>query len=230
MKLLLTLICCAIVLAGCGKSEPDKPQLASHNDSISYSLGIDLGKRLTTQGVEVEKNLLIRGMSDVLDSVPLAVSEETMRSLLMQFEREMREKMNAKLKATMEKNKQESESFHEKNKLSEGVITLKSGLQYKVITTGTGPRPRPNQTVTVHYIGTFIDGREFDNSYKRGEPAVFRVDQVFKGWSEGLQLMPVGSKWKLFIPHDLAYGERGSGGQIPPYSTLILEIELLSAK
>lgn len=227
MKSLLAL-CCAFLLIGCGNNGNEKNQLTTHRDSVSYSLGIDLGRRLITQQVDVEKSMLIRGMSDVIDSLPLAVNDEAMGELLRQFEREMRDKMNAKLRATMEKNKKESEDFMAQNKTREGVVTLASGLQYKVLTTGKGPKPKANQTVTFHYRGTFVDGTEFDNSYKRGEPAVSPIGRMMKGWAEGLQLMPVGSKWMLFVPPALAYGERGSGGTIPPFATLIFEVELLS--
>ncbi|MBU2636230.1 MAG: FKBP-type peptidyl-prolyl cis-trans isomerase, partial [Bacteroidetes bacterium] len=154
--------------------------------------------------------------------------EEQSQAVMMELQKQLMARHEEKINAEKDKNKIEGEAFLAENKKDKDVITLPSGLQYKIITAGTGPKPKSTETVAVHYSGTLIDGTEFDSSFKRGEPATFPVTGVIKGWVEALQLMPVGSKWKLFIPTDLAYGERGAGGVIGPNATLIFEIELLS--
>ncbi|MFH2003497.1 MAG: FKBP-type peptidyl-prolyl cis-trans isomerase, partial [Bacteroidota bacterium] len=155
-------------------------------------------------------------------------NEEQSQAVMMELQKQLMARHEEKINAEKDKNKIEGEAFLAENKKDKDVITLPSGLQYKIITAGTGPKPKSTETVAVHYSGTLIDGTEFDSSFKRGEPATFPVTGVIKGWVEALQLMPVGSKWKLFIPTDLAYGERGAGGVIGPNATLIFEIELLS--
>ena len=152
------------------------------------------------------------------------------QAALAELQAEVRKKQDAEAQAAAEANMKEGEAFLADNKTKEGVVTLPSGLQYKILTPGTGPKPTASDTVVCNYRGTFINGTEFDSSYKRGQPASFPVGQVIKGWTEALQLMPVGSKWQLFIPPDLAYGQRGAGGAIGPNATLIFEVELLSIK
>ena len=146
----------------------------------------------------------------------------------MEVQNEMRKKQQAEMQAAGEANKKEGDAFLAANKAKDGVVTLPSGLQYKILTQGTGPKPTATDSVVCNYRGTLINGTEFDSSYKRGEPATFPVSGVIKGWTEALQLMPVGSKWQLFVPSDLAYGERSPGPEIGPDSTLIFEVELLS--
>jgi FKBP-type peptidyl-prolyl cis-trans isomerase FklB len=158
------------------------------------------------------------------------MSDKDMETTMTAFQKEMMAKMDAKQKIDGEKNKKDGEAFLTANKKKDGVITLTSGLQYKIIKKGDGAKPTASQTVRCNYRGTFIDGKEFDSSYKRGEPAEFPVGQVIKGWVEALQLMPVGSKWQLFIPSDLAYGPNGQGQMIGPNATLIFDIELVSVK
>jgi FKBP-type peptidyl-prolyl cis-trans isomerase len=159
------------------------------------------------------------------------LTEDEARAALMQLQKEMQEKQQAKAAAEGDANKKEGEAFLAANKGKEGVVTLPSGLQYKILTPGTGPKPTATDSVVCNYKGTLINGTEFDSSYKRGEPATFPVTGVIKGWTEALQLMPVGSKWQLFIPSDLAYGARGTpGGPIGPNATLIFEVELMSIK
>jgi FKBP-type peptidyl-prolyl cis-trans isomerase len=159
------------------------------------------------------------------------LTEEEARAALMQLQSEMQAKMQAKQTAEGEANKKEGDAFLAANKTKEGVVTLPSGLQYKILKEGSGPKPTPTDSVVCNYKGTLINGTEFDSSYKRGEPATFPVTGVIKGWTEALQLMPVGSKWQLFVPADLGYGPRGTpGGPIGPNSTLIFEVELMSIK
>ncbi len=205
--------------------------LATKKDSVSYGIGYNIGRNLVRDSVEVNPEALALGIRDAsLDSAKRTLSQQTVDSTMRNFQSEMMEKQMATAKAQGEKNKIEGEAFLAANKTKEGVVTLPDGLQYKVLKDGNGPTPKANQTVTVNYRGTTIDGKEFDSSYKRGEPATFPVTGVIRGWTEALQKMKVGSKWMLWIPSDLAYGERGAGGVIAPNATLIFEVELLAVK
>jgi FKBP-type peptidyl-prolyl cis-trans isomerase FklB len=180
--------------------------------------------------LDIDPNILVRGMKDALiGSKPLMTDEEA-KTVMIEFRTEMTKKKEAEAQHVGESNKQAGQQFLAANKTKEGVVTLPSGLQYKILKQGTGPKPTATDTVVTNYRGTLLDGTEFDSSYKRNEPATFPVGQVIKGWTEALQLMPVGSKWQLFIPADLAYGERSPGAEIGPNSTLIFDIELLSIK
>jgi FKBP-type peptidyl-prolyl cis-trans isomerase len=202
--------------------------LTTQKDKFSYALGMNLGSNLHKQSVPVDPNILLRGLKDALAGGKTALTEEQARAALMEVQNEMRKKQQAEMQAAGEANKKESDAFLVANKAKEGVVTLPSGLQYKILTQGTGPKPTATDSVVCNYRGTLINGTEFDSSYKRGEPATFPVSGVIKGWTEALQLMPVGSKWQLFVPSDLAYGERSPGPEIAPDSTLIFEVELLS--
>jgi len=208
--------------------------LTSRKQKFSYALGMNiatgLGANLKKQGVEVDWNLLAEGMKDTASGGKTRLTEEESKTVLTEVQNDVRKEQQEKAKELGEKNKTEGAAFLAANKSKEGVKTLPSGLQYKVITEGTGPKPTTADTVVCNYRGTLIDGTEFDSSYKRGEPATFPVGGVIKGWTEALQLMPVGSKWQLFIPSDLAYGERGAGAEIGPNATLIFEVELISIK
>jgi FKBP-type peptidyl-prolyl cis-trans isomerase FklB len=199
-------------------------------EKISYSIGVNIGKNMKTQGIDLDQGLLTQGIKDGLNSSKTAMSDKDMEAVMTTFQQEMMGKMQAKQKVNGEKNVKEGEAFLAANKKKEGVVTLPSGLQYKILKSGDGPKPTKEQTVKCHYRGTLIDGTEFDSSYKRGEPTEFPVGQVVKGWTEALQLMPVGSKWQLFIPSDLAYGPNGAGQMIGPNATLIFDIELISIK
>jgi FKBP-type peptidyl-prolyl cis-trans isomerase len=202
--------------------------LTTQKDKFSYALGMNLGTNLHKQSVPVDPNILLRGLKDALAGGKTALTEEQARAALMEVQNEMRKKQQAEMQAAGEANKKEGDAFLAANKAKEGVVTLPSGLQYKILTQGTGPKPTATDSVVCNYRGTLINGTEFDSSYKRGEPATFPVSGVIKGWTEALQLMPVGSKWQLFVPSDLAYGERSPGPEIAPDSTLIFEVELLS--
>jgi FKBP-type peptidyl-prolyl cis-trans isomerase len=202
--------------------------LTTPKDKLSYAIGTDVGRKLKGQSIEVDPAVVERGMKDALDGNPAAMTDEEMRATLMDLSKQLREKQMAAAKEASEKNKKEGEDFLAANKSKEGVVALPSGLQYKVIKAGEGQKPTAKDTVVCNYRGTLIDGTEFDSSYKRGQPATFPVGGVIKGWTEALQLMPVGSKWQLFVPSELAYGERGAGGEIGPNATLVFEVELLS--
>jgi FKBP-type peptidyl-prolyl cis-trans isomerase len=213
--------------------------LKTQKDKTSYAVGMNVGKGLGAnlrQGsVDVDQAILLRGLKDALAGGKTLLTDDEAKAVLTQLQTEMRarqqEKMKVeqeKMKAVAENNKKEGDEFLAANKVKDGVVLLPSGLQYKVLTEGTGPKPAATDTVTCNYKGTLTDGTEFDSSYKRGQPLSIQVNGVIKGWTEALQLMPVGSKWQLFIPSDLGYGDRGSGPVIGPGATLIFEVELLS--
>ena len=205
--------------------------LTTTKQKASYAIGMNLGGGLHRQNIDVDSEALVQGMKDALSGNKTLLTEEEARAALMQLQSEMQSKMQAKQAQESEANKKEGDAFLAANKTKEGVVTLPSGLQYKILTPGTGPKPTPTDSVVCNYKGTLINGTEFDSSYKRGEPATFPVTGVIKGWTEALQLMPVGSKWQLFVPADLAYGPRGTpGGPIGPNATLIFEVELVSIK
>jgi FKBP-type peptidyl-prolyl cis-trans isomerase FklB len=201
---------------------------------VSYALGMNiaasLGANLKRQNVDINNDVLVQAIKDGLSGGKTLMTEAEAQTTLRQFMTELQQKQEEKMKEAGEANKKEGDTFLATNKTKPGVVTLPDGLQYKIIKEGTGPKPTATDTVTVNYRGTLINGKEFDSSYKRGEPATFPVGGVIKGWTEALQLMPVGSKWELYIPSDLAYGARGAGADIGPNSTLIFEVELLSIK
>jgi FKBP-type peptidyl-prolyl cis-trans isomerase FklB len=224
----LVLLCTAIIAAQAKSQE--KTELKTQKDSVSYSIGLDIGKRLKQQSVEIDADLVARGIKDAESDSTRLLTEVQAESVINAFQQQISAKLDSVKKALGMKNKAAGEAFLEENKKKEGVKVLPDGLQYKVLKEGNGRKPKADETVTVNYRGSLIDGTEFDSSIKRGEPSTFRVNGVVKGWTEALQLMPVGSKWQLFIPPELAYGERGAGNVIPPNSTLIFEVELLSIK
>ena len=190
-------------------------------DSVSYAVGILWGQNIKQQGLtDIDPDILAKAIGEVLDGKEPMMDLKTANQMV-------RDHMNKKKEAAKVKNKMEGEAFLKKNAERKEVITLESGLQYEVLKTGTGQVPSADDKVSVHYHGTLIDGTVFDSSVQRGQPTSFPVTGVIKGWIEALQLMPVGSKWKLFIPSDLAYGDRGAGGQIGPNAALIFEVELL---
>ncbi len=202
--------------------------LKTQQEKISYALGVNVGNNLKQLPTEIHPDLFIQGFRDAQTGSPLRLGEEEMRSLMTGLQKELAQKQAEHIKQLGEKNKKEGEAFLAENKKKEGVKTLASGLQYKVIKEGNGPQPKVTDKVTVHYRGTLIDGTEFDSSYRRGEPATFQVNGVIPGWTEALQLMKVGSQWQLFLPSSLAYGERGAGPKIGPYAVLIFTVELLA--
>jgi FKBP-type peptidyl-prolyl cis-trans isomerase len=212
-------------------SKPAAPvALTTQKQKNSYALGMSIGLGFQKQGIDksIDTSLVVRGFRDSIAGSKTAMTEDEMKAALQQLRTEVMSAQEAKAKEAGATNRKEGETFLAENKSKDGVKTLPDGLQYKVLTEGTGPKPASTDTVTVNYRGTLINGKEFDSSYKRGQPASFPVTGVIKGWTEALQLMPVGSKWQLFIPADLAYGDRGAGADIGPGDTLIFEVELLS--
>lgn len=195
-------------------------------DKISYSIGVDIGRNLKRSEIEINADQLKQGLNDAIGGGTLLLTDAEMQQTMQAFQTDMQAKMTKKRAEAGEKNKAEGEAFLATNKAKEGVKTLPSGLQYQVITEGKGEKPKSTDSVKTNYRGTLINGTEFDSSYKRNEPAVFPVTGVIPGWTEALQLMPVGSKWRLFVPANLAYGENGPR-EIGPNSTLLFEVELL---
>ncbi len=222
----LAAVAAALLLAGHAVAE-EAPKLTDQKDKVSYSIGMDVGNNLKRQSIDVDVDLLARGMKDALAGGGTLLSPEEARETLMALQQELREKALERRKQDAERNRKEGEVFLAENGKKEGVVSLPSGLQYKILRSGDGSSPKATDTVETNYRGTLIDGTEFDSSYKRGQPAVFPVNGVIAGWTEALQLMKVGDKWQLFIPSDLAYGERGAG-PIEPNATLVFEVELLS--
>ena len=202
--------------------------LKTSKEKFSYALGMNLGTSLHKQGVEVDPVLVGQGLRAALAGGKTLLTAEEAQAALMAVQNDLRKKQMDKMAVAGEANKKEGDAFLTANKAKEGVTALPSGLQYKILKAGTGPKPAASDTVVCNYRGTLINGTEFDSSYKRGQPATFPVSGVIKGWTEALQLMPVGSKWQLVIPSGLAYGERGAGGDIGPNATLIFEVELMS--
>jgi FKBP-type peptidyl-prolyl cis-trans isomerase FklB len=202
-----------------GAAAPKTVLLQTEQDKISYVIGTQLGQNFKTQGIEIKIESFVLGLQDAMAGKELAITQDEMKLLMTNFQRTMLAKQATK-------NLSQATAFLEANKAKEGVKVLPSGLQYKVITEGTGNTPTTSDKVKTHYRGTLISGTEFDSSYKRNKPAEFPVTGVIKGWTEALQLMKEGAKWQLYIPPNLAYGERGRPG-IPPNSALIFEIELL---
>ncbi|MCX6150457.1 MAG: FKBP-type peptidyl-prolyl cis-trans isomerase [Ignavibacteriales bacterium] len=227
LVLVFALLCFGV--SACQQGEVKKSDLKTQKDSVSYSIGISIGKSLKKDAIETEPAVLLQGIKDAVakDSLYLLTDAE-MQKTMMNLQSLMMKKQMEKMKAEGDKNKKEGDEFLAKNGKEQGVITLPSGLQYKVLQTGTGVQPKLTDKVSCNYKGTLLNGTEFDNSIKRGKPAIFECGKVIKGWTEALQMMHVGDKWQLFIPGALAYGEQGAGqGQIPPNATLIFEVELL---
>jgi FKBP-type peptidyl-prolyl cis-trans isomerase FklB len=203
-------------------------ELTTEREKESYALGMNIARGLKGQSVDVDPAIMARAIKDVLTGAkPLLTDEEAMEAL-RKLQTDVRQKQETERKGLGDKNLREGQLFLATNKAKEGVVTLPSGLQYKILTEGKGPKPTANDTVVCQYRGTLIDGTEFDSSYKRGQPSTFPVSRVIKGWTEALELMPVGSKWELFVPPDLAYGDRGAGNLIGPNATLIFDVELMS--
>lgn len=200
--------------------------LKNQKEKMSYIIGMDIGNNLKKQSIDVDPNILAKGIQDALSAVKPLLTEQEIQNTLTTFQKERATKQEEVAK----KNKSQGEVFMTANKKKEGVKALASGLQYKVIKAGAGRKPNMNDSVTTHYRGTLLDGTEFDSSYRRGQPVTFPVSGVIGGWTEALQLMEEGAKWQLFIPPNLAYGEQGAGGVIGPNATLIFEIELISVQ
>jgi FKBP-type peptidyl-prolyl cis-trans isomerase len=230
MRILVSAALGALAL-GCGQqSGAGSTKLASQEDSVSYILGFKMGDNLKRQSVPVKPEVIFRGMQTGFSGGKPLMTDSLMQSVMMAFQMRMMGVQHQKDSTAAVDNKQQGDQFLASNKSKDGVKTTPSGLQYKVIKEGTGPRPSVTNTVTVHYKGTLLDGKPFDSSYDRGQPATFQLNQVIPGWTEGLQLMNAGAKYQFWIPGNLGYGPQGSPPTIPPNATLVFEVELLSFK
>lgn len=208
----------------------EAPTLENLKEKESYSIGYQVGLSMMRDGVEVDIDILIQGLQDAISEKDPLLSNEEMRGIIVARKERAREANMQKLLETRAKNAEESQKFLAENVKKQGIMTTESGLQYKILKAGEGISPESKDTVTVHYKGTFIDGEEFDSSYSKGEPQSFQANRVIKGWTEALQMMKVGAKWKIFLPPRLAYGQKGDGETIPPNKVLVFEIELLSVE
>jgi len=208
----------------------EKSELKDQKGKESYSLGYQFGQYIKSQGIDIDLEIYTSGIKDALGGKEPQMSQEDIRATIMGLQQRQQAARQKEMKEKSTKNLEQGKTFLAENQKKEGVKALPSGLQYKVLAEGSGKTPKADDTVTVNYKGTLIDGTEFDSSYKRGQPATFKVNGVIKGWTEALPLMKEGSKYQLFIPPDLAYGERGAGRNIPPNSTLIFEVELISVQ
>ncbi|MDT8442714.1 MAG: FKBP-type peptidyl-prolyl cis-trans isomerase [Desulfuromonadales bacterium] len=220
-------------LVGCAPEEANSApelKLDTPKNRISYTIGVNIGQDFKSQKMDVDPDVLLMGLKDSLAGKELQLSDEEMVDEIQAFQQEMQAKMVAEMEAMATTNKTDGEAFLAENAKQEGVVVTESGLQYKVLETGDGESPGPADVATVHYRGTLIDGTQFDSSYDRGEPATFPVGGVIAGWTEALQLMKPGAKWQLFIPSELAYGERGAGQAIGPNATLLFDVELISVE
>lgn len=202
--------------------------LSTSEQKASYTLGADLAKNFTDQGLKIDIKAFTLGLEDAIKHRPLKLTEEEMMSAISDVKKEMLEKQQAERKIIGDANLKEGQAFLADNAKKEGVISLPSGVQYKVITKGSGAHPTEDDTLIAHYSGTLIDGTEFDSSYKRGTPLKFQMGNVIKGWGEVMKLMNPGSKWEVYIPADMAYGAKGAGKVIGPYQTLIFTVELIT--
>jgi FKBP-type peptidyl-prolyl cis-trans isomerase FklB len=223
-----------VIFSACGKAagtSAAKPLKAGDLDNqkkkVSYAIGLDIGKNFKERAMDLDIEILIQGLRDAQGSGQPLLGKDEIQKVMTQFQQDMMKAEQEKKIGQAQVNKAKEEAFLAENAKKPGVKVTPSGLQYLVLSTGTGPMPKATDTVKVHYRGTLLDGSEFDSSYKRNQPAVFPLNGVIKGWTEALQLMKVGSKWQVFLPSSLAYGEQGAGQVIGPNATLIFEVELL---
>ncbi len=210
------------------KPTSEIPKPTTKKDRLTYAIASNIARQFTNQKIEINPDLFVKSFADIYNGGKPLMSDEEIMTTLQKFEEEMRNKMQSDAKSSAEPNKMAGRKFLEENKKKPGVVELPSRLQYEIIKDGTGESPKATSTVTTHYTGTLIDGTVFDSSVERGQPAQFPVNGVIKGWTEALQLMKPGSKWRLYIPSDLAYGDGGSPPKIQPGATLIFEVELIS--
>lgn len=226
-KLIVGTLLVSGMLVACGEKSTSEPKLDSEISKVSYGIGVNIGSRFGDD-LPLDVDAFSVGVRDALEGKDLRMSEEEIMSTLQAFQEKQVEKQREQSQALADKNKAEADAFFAKNADAEGVITTESGLQYQVVSAGEGGKPGPDDTVEVHYEGKLLDGTIFDSSYKRGETVSFPVNGVIPGWTEALQLMPVGSKWKLFIPPELAYGPGGAGQMIGPNAALVFDVELIN--
>jgi FKBP-type peptidyl-prolyl cis-trans isomerase len=217
-----------LVLLVAQASAAEKPVLKTEKDKVNYGIGVSIARNFKQQGMEVDVNLVLKGMKDTLAGKKLLLSEDELRKTMTAYHNDLRQKQMQTRKMAATDNKKEGEDFLAENKKNEGVVTLPSGLQYKILKAGEGKKPTEEDTVEVSYRGTLINGKEFDSS--GSETRTFKLSEVIPGWRQALQLMPMGSKWQLVVPPDLAYGEQGMGQAIMPNTTLLFEVELVAVK
>lgn len=218
-----------VVLLAAQVSAEEAPVLKTQQDKVNYGIGVSVGRNLKRQGIDVNADLVAKGIRDELAGSKLLMSNEELQKTMTEFQMELQQKQAKAKMAAAQDNQKEGDAFLAENKKKDGVVTLKSGLQYKILKAGKGQKPKETDTVEVNYKGTLISGKVFDSS-QSGQPASFKVNQVIPGWQEGLKLMPVGSKWQIIIPPGLAYGQQGAGKDIGPNTTLIFEVELVGIK
>jgi FKBP-type peptidyl-prolyl cis-trans isomerase FklB len=214
--------------APAGQAPAPASAFKTQKEKISYAIGMEMGKGVKTQGIDVDPTILVQGLNDAISGAKPQMSEEELRQVISGLQQEIRQKQMQAQQAAATENKSKGEAFLAENAKKDGMVVLPDGLQYKILTAGQGKKPAETDTVMCNYKGTFVDGTEFDSSTQAGKPVPFEVKNVIPGFKEVLQLMPVGSKWQVFVPSTLAYGERGAGGVIGPNATLIFEIELVS--
>ena len=230
MNMLITTVL-VVGLIGCQSGGEKKTKLETKQEKLSYGIGVNVGKNLNRDSIVIAPDAFLRGVLDAgADSAKRLMSDQEVKEAIMAFQQELSAKQMEAARMAGDVHAKEGAAFLAENAKKPGVITLPSGLQYKIIKDGTGKSPHATSTVTTHYAGRLLDGTEFDSSIKSNQPATFACNQVIRGWTEALQLMKEGSKWELFIPSALAYGERGAGNVIPPNATLIFELELISVK
>lgn len=229
MKYIIAVVLTAVLLVGFGYAG-ETPALKDGKEKISYSIGYQIGGDFKRQGLDLDPDLLVKGIKDAEAGAEPRISAQEMRKTLVDLKKKVEADSRKRRNEQAAKSRAEGEAFLAANGKKKGVVTLPSGLQYKVLAAGKGKSPNPTDNVTVHYRGTLVDGTEFDSSYKRNAPATFGVDRVIAGWTEALPMMKEGAKWQLFVPSKLAYGERGAGAKILPGSALIFEVELLSVQ
>lgn len=231
MKKIMSVLTVAtmIWLSACGQ-EQQKTELKTDAEKVSYVLGQNVGGSVKQFQSEFDLPSFVQGLRDTLDGKKMLLTSEEAEKVMQEFSMRRQQEFKKKTTELGEKNLTDGMAFLEQNKSKEGVVATASGLQYEVLNTGSGPKPKASDRVSVHYLGTLIDGTEFDSSYKRGEPATFVLNEVIPGWTEGVQLMNVGSKYKFYIPAELGYGERGAGNAIGPNCALIFEVELVDIK
>ncbi|MDE3057050.1 MAG: FKBP-type peptidyl-prolyl cis-trans isomerase [Bacteroidota bacterium] len=211
-------------------SKAAKTELKTQKDKLSYTIGTNIGENFKKQGIDVDAKFLLKGITDGLEGKKYLLTDDEMKQVMMALQKKMIAKQSKEFAKIAETNKKTSEDFLAANKTKDSVVTMPDGLQYKILREGTGKMPTKSDTVVVNYQGRLIDGTVFDDSYQRGEPVTFPLGGVIPGWIEALQLMKEGSKWELYIPSELAYGERGAGQHIGPNEALIFDVELLKVK
>jgi FKBP-type peptidyl-prolyl cis-trans isomerase FklB len=225
--LLVGLGACQKTSTGPANKPLKSEDLNSQKKKVSYAIGLDIGQNFKARAIDIDTDILVQGFRDAQGTGKPLLTPDEIQKVMNQFQQDMMKVEQEKRMAQGQGNKAKEEAFLKENAKKPGVKVTASGLQYKVIKEGSGPLPKESDTVKVHYRGTLLDGTEFDSSYKRNQPAVFQLKGVIKGWTEALQLMKVGSKYQIFLPSNLAYGERGAGQVIGPNATLIFDVELL---